>query len=1009
MQDESESSPRQQQRQRREHSSSRWQALAEVHKELKQKSRFKEDSESQTEAHARTTDLLPANGHETQNSEKSASSSPQKNHTENESGKPRSAYRIFLAEQMRDWINEHPDLSHQEIIGLLAESWQKAPDLAKLKYIQQAETEQQAYSNRQQGITVPPVKSQEPTDRSEHSTTKPKVYKAVAAKSKKHASKKSNNGKVVRPQKAHVVPKGQLRQKDDGTYARPPGRPPTGYDWDATEGRWVQDWNGKLNPTADLLQTHPSHTVSSNPKNHSPSKPSHSTAMKQTTSRTQQHSDRSQQMTVQGSSRQKKATKQQHSGGSKQTEKKRGTKFSDSSKQNGSKQQTITPGLLVQPNSSFMIQRANPKQRHGFVLPKAPPRQKADGTYAQPRGRPWEGYHWDSSGGLWVRRKVYATFAENADARTGYAATAKKKTPGPKKAGEILCPKTAPTRASDGTFVRPRGNNPSGYLWESKLGVWVSTNHSTYAKKAKKGTTLQSDARKKTSNPPNTAPTYHAASPNPPLKEISFERRTSSGQRHNSTTGTQPNETAVNLHAKGGQKRGRPLNGTEEKLSEQPKKKRGRPNGSNNKPRPAFDSMAGRVSLLTGGRYTAEGNVKRLKETSSTGGLLESSVARTDAVVERYAGNDAAIPINAIESNIVRKRKPGRPKGSKNKRKPGRPKGSKNKTRVEIATSARPQSEQTNNQTRRQATVKRPKVGTIVAAPAADTLLQGEAVYQKSDSECYPTVATTSRGGIDSVPQEARDESGTTQTLSQTHRESFQSSSDRLKRSKSQTKEMQEASGALLSLATGLVNETEVGPDIESGWPQDPRNAPDDPQDDREEHYHRKRAYIGAATAAYVACGVCPGCRATKNCGTCLPCMQLLDFAGEPLFEPVCVQRICIAPVLGVEHCVDGQDGGSPKVVPQKQTFAAGKDDSAALGTLPTMLPSQNPASAVESLSDHGSLVADDMSDLKSEDDPNDAGTKKEKSGAELARKLQSVNRARVYEEEDASDDEIVA
>jgi hypothetical protein len=155
---------------------------------------------------------------------------------------------------------------------------------------------------------------------------------------------------------------------------------------------------------------------------------------------------------------------------------------------------------------------------------------------------------------------------------------------------------------------------------------------------------------------------------------------------------------------------------------------------------------------------------------------------------------------------------------------------------------------------------------------------------------------------------------------------------------------------------------------------------------------HRKPVYMHSNSALlqtrYSACGSCRACCEPVACGTCLNCMQQLDDHVPTLFVPTCARCICIAPILRVP--------------------------SAQLETM-----------SVCSLSNPNSLVEDELSDLDSK--VNDHGTsafsfsqsasqflkpKSESnlsiSGADLARKLDGINRAHDDECAGSTDDSVV-
>jgi hypothetical protein len=189
-----------------------------------------------------------------------------------------------------------------------------------------------------------------------------------------------------------------------------------------------------------------------------------------------------------------------------------------------------------------------------------------------------------------------------------------------------------------------------------------------------------------------------------------------------------------------------------------------------------------------------------------------------------------------------------------------------------------------------------------------------------------------------------------------------------------------------------------------------PRRPLQESQSQSREKRRRVERPTGNGKPTYVACGACRGCRTTKSCGTCLPCRQRIDtLAGGS--EPSCVHCICIAAVIRPPTANKAEN--VPSSLPRTAStegFRSGNMSSHRSADRPT-------DSVVESLSDHDSLVMDDMSDLES---PGAASASlsrgaarassekrshsKALSGADMARRLQQADRFRI--QYDDSDDE---
>jgi hypothetical protein len=115
-----------------------------------------------------------------------------------------------------------------------------------------------------------------------------------------------------------------------------------------------------------------------------------------------------------------------------------------------------------------------------------------------------------------------------------------------------------------------------------------------------------------------------------------------------------------------------------------------------------------------------------------------------------------------------------------------------------------------------------------------------------------------------------------------------------------------------------------------------------------------------ACKLTHVACGTCQGCRNGRDCGRCLPCKLLLDTVAGVMVH-TCVRRICTSPVSRrAERPALSAPG---KRVDVATTSSRSRLDKRKASTHTTYRP---PESVVESLSDHNSLVGDDMSDLES-------------------------------------------
>ena len=123
----------------------------------------------------------------------------------------------------------------------------------------------------------------------------------------------------------------------------------------------------------------------------------------------------------------------------------------------------------------------------GSIVPYQTLERLPDGTYARPMGRPIVGYSWDGTRGLWIpespmeppqrHRHSLPTMEPTSVVRRATKAgnnNNSNKTRLYTSDGCILPVKT-PTKADDGSFVRPFGRSIVGYTWDHYRGVWAPT------------------------------------------------------------------------------------------------------------------------------------------------------------------------------------------------------------------------------------------------------------------------------------------------------------------------------------------------------------------------------------------------------------------------------------------------------------------------------------------------------------------------------------------------------
>lgn len=79
--------------------------------------------------------------------------------------------------------------------------------------------------------------------------------KVEPSEKKKQASKKGRtSASKNEPDHLYKESKRSLIQKEDGTFARPPGKPPQGFSWDAKGGAWVADESALVKPKQRAAQ-----------------------------------------------------------------------------------------------------------------------------------------------------------------------------------------------------------------------------------------------------------------------------------------------------------------------------------------------------------------------------------------------------------------------------------------------------------------------------------------------------------------------------------------------------------------------------------------------------------------------------------------------------------------------------------------------------------------------------------------------------------------------------------
>lgn len=129
-----------------------------------------------------------------------------------------------------------------------------------------------------------------------------------------------------------------------------------------------------------------------------------------------------------------------------------------------------------------MAQRKRKYTEDGCIVPRQTLERLPDGTYARPMGRPIVGYGWDGARGVWVpssqmeqhQSSTTVGVPQHVYRRKVSGASAGNKSRLYTSDGCILPMKT-PTKAGDGTFVRPFGRSIVGYTWDYQRGVWAPT------------------------------------------------------------------------------------------------------------------------------------------------------------------------------------------------------------------------------------------------------------------------------------------------------------------------------------------------------------------------------------------------------------------------------------------------------------------------------------------------------------------------------------------------------
>jgi hypothetical protein len=102
------------------------------------------------------------------------------------------------------------------------------------------------------------------------------------------------------------------------------------------------------------------------------------------------------------------------------------------------------------------------------VLHKQVVRQNADGTFIRPIGRPPMGYEWDERSGKYVQKdgdQSRRSLSPSKLSRKSYGSNAS-------ELSKYKKPALAPVRTSLGTYVRPVGRPPIGYIWNQMRGEW---------------------------------------------------------------------------------------------------------------------------------------------------------------------------------------------------------------------------------------------------------------------------------------------------------------------------------------------------------------------------------------------------------------------------------------------------------------------------------------------------------------------------------------------------------
>jgi hypothetical protein len=854
-----------------------------------------------------------------------------------------------------------------------------------------------------------PTPKSKPTSKSSAATntqlSKPKAA-AATAKTQTQKHRLTDSG--------CLEAKSKPLQKEDGSFFRPRGATPAGFSWDATAGLWV-----------------PIHALAS-------SKPTNSS----------------------------------------NTQTKKASSSTDTAVLSQKPAAVTTLQKKTKATAATKTQRL---MDGGCMEPKSKPLEKEDGSFVRPRGAAPAGLTWNDTNGLWVPRSLGGDTAATAltrhisneqsvaahpasaleggggsDVDTTVSDDFSSSLPLQRKlsladdanktqaqtsvtmpASKYKFPKVTLTKDKDGSYRRPRGSAPLGHDWDSALGVWVRRDEDTAAQQGS-----SSNARKdilpigglkvhrvkpKTSNKVRA----REMAPRSPTKEMRHE------PNHILPKGTlQKKGDGTYLRPRGrapagcswDSKRGAwvTINATSTTVSKHPARSSHFSSGEGGVlATDAIASPTGSDSTSQGHPNSPLHDVSRQREGGTSwpsfqiGGLESHRSKPKTSTTVRAREKAPRSPTKRKPKAALQKKGDGtylRPRGRA-------PAGYSWEAKRGAWVTIKATSTTASKHPARSSHVSSGEGGVLVlatdaiASPAEGTNSTSQGRLNDPLHALAPEVRLLlSREGVTTAEQFLS--RGTSELAKAYIQWRAQENMPKLKGKTS--------AGNYVSSWKSVVKRASAALGIDIRHPPTKRGRPKGSKRNRAESLdmpHRplqqsqsreKRRRVERPRSnkpTYVACGACRGCLTTKSCGTCLPCRQRIDTpAGGS--EPCCVHCICIAPVIRRTTANKAENAPSQLSMASTNGFRSGDMSSHRSAVRPT-------DSVVESLSDHDSLVMDDMSDLESPAVATAASLSgrvvrassgkrshsKALSGADLARQLQQKDRFRIHFH-DSDDDE---